>query len=158
MEQLVVKPIGKVSANGYDDMKLVLEPQYLKGLQGLEGFSHLQVLWWFGLCDTPEMRAKLDMQKPYKSAPDVMGVFATRAPFRPNPIALTAAQVTYVDYENGIIGLAYIDAEDGSPVLDIKPYSPSLDVVKTAQMPSWCAHWPKNLEDSALYDWSGEIV
>lgn len=104
------------------------------------------------------MRDTLDMAKPYKSAPETMGVFATRSPFRPNPIALTAAQILEIDYAGGKIRLAYIDAEDGSPVLDIKPYSPCLDVVQTAQTPAWCAHWPKSLEESAVYDWSAEMV
>ena len=64
-----------------------------------------------------------------------MGTFATRSPERPNPIALTPAYVTYIDHENGIIGLAYIDANDGTPVVDIKPYTPSLDRVESPEVP-----------------------
>ena len=60
-----------------------------------------------------------------------MGIFATRAPLRPNPIALSTAEVLDIDQANGILRLAYIDALDGTPVLDIKPYTPSLDRVET---------------------------
>jgi tRNA (Thr-GGU) A37 N-methylase len=56
--------------------------------------------------------------------------------------------------EKGIIGLAFIDAEDGTPVLDIKPYTPSLDRVENPIVPKWCAHWPKSVESSGSFDWS----
>lgn len=91
----------------------------------------------------PNPGEKLVEKKPYKNAPEVLGTFATRSPERPNPIGVSCSYVTYVDYQNGIIGLAYIDADDGTPVLDIKPYMPSLDRVEEPLMPSWCSNWPK---------------
>ena len=84
----------------------------------------------------------------------MLGAFATRTPERPNPIALTCAGVTYLDDENGVIGLTYVDAEAGTPVLDIKPYTPSLDRVETPLVPQWCAHWPQSVEASGDFDWS----
>ena len=75
-----------------------------------------------------------------------MGIFATRSPIRPNPIALTAVEKLHIDYEKGVVQIAYIDANDGSPVLDIKPYTPSLDRIEAPEVPAWCAHWPKSLE------------
>ena len=99
----------------------------------------------------------LEMPRPYKKAPEVMGVFATRSPIRPNPIALTTAQVINIDYEKGIIQVAAIDANDNSPVLDIKPYTPSLDRVEVPDVPKWCSHWPKSLEESEDYDWESEL-
>lgn len=87
-------------------------------------------------------------------SPEMLGTFATRSPERPNPIALTCANITYIEAENGVIGLAYIDAEHGTPILDIKPYTPSLDRVENPSMPQWCASWPKNVETSGDYDWS----
>jgi len=86
-----------------------------------------------------------------------MGVFATRAPQRPNPIALSTAHVTYIDLARAVIGLAYIDAAPGSPVLDIKPYTPSLDRVARPSVPGWCAHWPVCVEDSGAFDWQSEF-
>lgn len=93
-------------------------------------------------------RSKLTEKSPYKDSPDILGTFATRSPERPNPIALTCAFITYLDFEKGIIGLAFIDAEDGTPVIDIKPYTPSLDRVENPIVPDWCAGWPKNVETS----------
>ncbi len=79
-------------------------------LQALNGFSHLNVIWWFSDFDHEETRNILETPQPYKKAPKVMGVFATRSPVRPNPIALTTVQVIHIDYQNGIIQIAYIDA------------------------------------------------
>lgn len=76
---------------------------------------------------------------------------------RPNGIALTSVYVTYIDHENGIIGLGYIDANDGSPVIDIKPYIPSIDRVENPKMPDWCKHWPKCVEESGDFDWESEF-
>ncbi len=86
-----------------------------------------------------------------------MGTFATRSPRRPNPIALSCACVTYIDVEHGIVGLSYIDAHDQSPVLDIKPYTPSIDRVEVPQVPQWCSHWPSNVETSGDFNWEAEF-
>lgn len=118
---------------------------------------HYNVIWWFSDFDHEETRNILETPQPYKKAPKVMGVFATRSPVLPNPIALTTVQVIHIDYQNGIIQIAYIDANDSTPVLDIKPYTPSLDRVETPSVPKWCCHWPKNLEDSGNYDWENEF-
>lgn len=82
-----------------------------------------------------------------------MGIFATRSPARPNPIALGTAQVIRIDHASGVIQIAYTDAADQTPVLDIKPYTPSLDRVESPAVPDWCSHWPKSLEESGGFDW-----
>ena len=156
MQNFQVKPIGKINANE-KGMFIELEPEYLPALQALDGFSHLNVIWWFSDFDNEKMRKNLEIPKPYKKSPDVMGVFATRSPVRPNPIALTAVQVIDIDYEKGIIRIAYIDANDGTPVLDIKPYTPSLDRVEIPGVPEWCSHWPKSIEESGRFDWANEF-
>ena len=99
----------------------------------------------------------MEEEKPYTKGPDTLGVFATRSPQRPNPLALSCAYVTYMDADKGILGLSYIDADDGSPVLDIKPYTPSLDRVEHVEVPAWCAHWPKCVEESGEFDWESEF-
>jgi len=144
-----VSPIGKISVND-EGMFIKLEPKYVPALQALDGFSHLNVIWWFSDFDNEETRDILETQQPYKKAPATMGIFATRSPIRPNPIALTAVQVINVDYQSGIIQIAYIDANDNTPVLDIKPYTPSLDRVETPSVPQWCRHWPASLEESGI--------
>ena len=154
--QYYVNPVGKISTNQKGTF-IEIEPEYIPALRALDGFSHLNVLWWFSGFDTKEARETLETPQPYKKAPDVMGIFATRSPVRPNPIALTAVQVIGVDYEKGVIRIAYIDADNGTPVLDIKPYTPSLDRVENPSVPGWCAHWPKSLEESGSFHWENEF-
>ncbi len=156
MQNFHVNPVGKISVNE-EGMFIEIEPRYIPALQALDGFSHLSVIWWFSDCDTEEARNILETRQPYKKAPDIMGIFATRSPVRPNPIALTAVQVVHIDYEKGAIQVAYIDAHDGTPVLDIKPYTPSFDRVETPRVPEWCRHWPKSLEESGRFDWGNEF-
>lgn len=150
MEEFKVKKIGTIRV-GEHGMYLELDKQYSPGL--IEGFSHINILWWFSECDNDECRSNLMEHSPYKNAPDKMGTFAMRSPQRPNPIALSCAQVTYIDHKNAVIGLAYIDAYDGTPVLDIKPYTPSFDRVESPDVPEWCETWPKCCETSGDFDW-----
>ncbi len=141
--------------NGY--FRIFLNNEYKDGLKGLEGFSHVQVLWWFSGCDDPEDRSVLTQDKPYKKGPEKLGTFATRAPERPNPIGCSVCSVKSVDSENGVIDLTYFDAFTGTPILDIKPYQPSADKVESPAVPAWCAHWPKNCEESGEFDWEKEF-
>lgn len=152
----IVKQIGLVRADG-NGFRLELAPEYKEALIGLEGFSYINILWWFSGCDNQNDRSILSEVQPYTQGPKQLGTFATRLPQRPNPIALTCAYITYIDSENGVIGLAYIDADDKSPVLDIKPYTPSLDRVEHPEVPTWCKHWPKNVESSGDFDWESEF-
>lgn len=152
MKNFNVNPIGAIIIEG-EEMFIKLEKRYISALKSLNGFSHLNVIWWFSDFDNEETRNILETPQPYKNSPSIMGIFATRSPVRPNPIALTTIKVINIDYENGIIHIAYIDANNNSPVLDIKPYTPSLDRVKNPEIPEWCCHWPKSLEESETFDW-----
>lgn len=156
MDEYTIRPIGTVQA-GKDGFAIELLPEYVPALEGLEGFSHAQIVWWFDGCDGEESRAKLAEKKPYTHGPDILGTFATRSPERPNPIAVSTVYVTYVDGDDGTLGLAWIDAEDGTPVLDIKPYTPSADRVERPGVPAWCAGWPKSVEASEDFDWEAEF-
>ncbi len=156
MKEYKVTPIGKINV-GKDGTFIELDGKYIPALKALDGFSHLSVIWWFSEFDSDEMRGILESPRPYKNAPEVMGIFATRSPIRPNPLALTAVEVIEIDHAKGIIRIAYIDANDGSPLLDIKPYTPSIDRIETPGVPPWCAHWPKSAEASEHFDWSGEF-
>lgn len=157
METFQVQPIGNVRLRE-DGMFIEVAPAYIPALEALNGFSHINVLWWCSDFDTREARGTLQTPQPYKGAPDIMGIFATRSPIRPNPIALTAVQVIRIDASQGLIQIPYIDAHDGTPVLDIKPYTPSFDRVEAPGMPEWCRHWPMSLEQSACFDWEGEFL
>ncbi len=156
MEKLTVQAIGTIKVEG-ENMSIALDKRYAPALNGLDDFSHINILWWFSGCDNERDRGSLEESSPYKGAPPVLGTFATRSPLRPNPLALSCSGVTYIDQENAVIGLSYIDADDGTPVLDIKPYTPSLDRVENPKVPQWCEHWPKSLEQSADFDWESQF-
>ena len=150
------EPIGKVVLeNGRYFIEL--NEDVFAAVLGLEEYSHIKLIWWFNLYDSEEVRKYFVMDKPYKKGPEKVGVLATRGPVRPNPIAVTVCQLLSVDNQRRRIEVAYTDAENGTPVLDIKPYHPSEDRVRDAKVPDWCAHWPKNIEESADFDWSGEF-
>lgn len=154
MNNLIVKPVGKVVFQ--NEMPLILlEKPYRSALDGLDGFSHIQIFWWFDACDNETSRSVLKVSSPYRNSPETLGTFATRSPERPNPVALSTAQILRIDPAAGIIGLSHIDACDNTPVIDLKPYTPSLDRVTQPCVPDWCASWPKSLEESADFDWSG---
>jgi tRNA-Thr(GGU) m(6)t(6)A37 methyltransferase TsaA len=147
-----VNPVGRVVV-GDAGFSIVIDEPYREALTGLDGFSHLNVLFWCHYLDSPEYRELVIADKPYKEGPDQIGIFATRSPARPNPIALTAVPVLGIDREAGVISIAYIDAETDTPVLDIKPYFPAVDRVRKTSVPAWCADWPAWYEDSATFDW-----
>ncbi len=156
MNGIRLMPVGRVE-NKDGECSIVLDRKYIPAMEGLEGFSHVQLLSWFDGCDNDIDRATLSAEKPYTAGPERLGVFATRSPMRPNPLAVSTAGITYLDKENGRIGLDYLDAFDATPVIDIKPYTPSVDRVDAPKVPDWCAHWPKTVEESGDFDWESEF-
>ncbi|QTL96668.1 tRNA (N6-threonylcarbamoyladenosine(37)-N6)-methyltransferase TrmO [Iocasia frigidifontis] len=154
-KEFVINPLGYVRHNGTGFYLELLE-KYAGASRGLEGFNYINVLWWANLTDGNEYRAILECEQPYKGAPEKVGVFATRSPGRPNPISLSSVNV--LSLEKGKIHVAYIDAEDGTPIIDIKPYHPSLDRIRDVKVPDWCSHWPKWYEDSAVFNWEAEFI
>lgn len=102
-------------------------PEFVDGLAGLEGFSHLILLYWLHQATDP----KLTFTPPFDPRP--RGVFSTRAPFRPNPIGVS---VVAFDGFEGVDGLRvrYLDCCDGTPLLDIKPYLKTTDSEANATM------------------------
>jgi tRNA-Thr(GGU) m(6)t(6)A37 methyltransferase TsaA len=108
----------------------VFEP-YRAGLKDLDGFSHLILLYW--LHEAPP--AELVFTPPFDGSP--RGLFATRAPGRPNPIGL--AVVTFEGFDGpGRLRVRYLDCLDGTPLLDIKPYLPTTDAEPEAAL-GWLA-------------------
>ena len=92
-----VNSIG-VICNNEKGVFIKLGPQFIPALKALEGFSHINVFWWFSDFDSEQFRSILVTDQPYKNAPEQMGIFATRSPIRPNPIALTVVEVIKIDY------------------------------------------------------------
>jgi tRNA-Thr(GGU) m(6)t(6)A37 methyltransferase TsaA len=135
-----MEPIGRVRRKGAE-VVLQIEPRFRPGLEDLDQFSHVMVFWWADEFDNEWDRARLHIKPPY--APDrAIGVFATRSPFRPNPIAMTTCPILDVDTDAGRLTVGDIDAFDGTKVIDLKAYLPICDRVKAPQLPSWFADWP----------------
>jgi len=153
--KIQISPIGKVrvSKDGYS---IVLDDSMKRALISLEGFSHIQVVWWGHLYDKTENRKLLVISKPYKKGPEQIGVFATRSEIRPNPILISTVTLRDIDFKNGIIHLYYIDAVDGTIVLDVKPYH-KIERVKDCSVPQWCNHWPQWYEEAAAFNWQNEF-
>lgn len=154
--QFELQEIGHVRQH-QDRPEIALNQEYLPALEGLEGFSHILIVWWFNRLDRKDLRQIKVLDKPYTHGPDSIGVFATRSPVRPNPIAISVVEVEQLDTANGIISVRYMDAAEGSPILDIKPYYPNSDRVNSARVPDWCSHWPASVEESASFDWDSEM-
>ncbi len=112
-----VWPIGWVRKDG-ERTTIEIEPRYQQALLGLEAGVRIWVLYWFDRNDTPEQRAILQVHPRGDSANPLRGVFATRAPVRPNLIALSRCRVLGV--HDGVIEIDAIDAFAGTPVLDLK--------------------------------------
>ena len=106
-------PIQPVYATGIKGRAEIL-PEYVDGLRDLEGFSHICLVYWFHKASAPQLIVKpfLDDQP--------RGVFATRAPCRPNPIGLSVVRL--ISREENVLHLEDLDILDGTPLLDIKPY------------------------------------
>ena len=110
--------------------KIVFEPEFRNAdaLRGIEGFSHLWLIWQFSAAvrDTwsPTVRP------PRLGGNERMGVFATRSPFRPNAIGLSCVKLESVQHEDGfgdVLIVSGADLMDGTPIYDVKPYLPYAD-------------------------------
>lgn len=139
-----IEPIGFVRspiAEGVDEnwgevvAAIELRPELANGLQGLDQFSHVLVVFYMhqssfdpsDLVRRPQGRADMPL----------LGIFAQRAKHRPNPIGITAVQL--VGIAGNVVQVKGLDAIDGTPVLDIKPYFPAFDRVDDAPVPHWVA-------------------
>ncbi len=111
-------PIQPVFAQGIPGRVEIL-PQYAAGLADLDGFSHIWLLYWLHRAGPARLTVR-----PYLQDAE-HGVFATRAPTRPNPIGLSLVRL--VRREGCVLHLEDVDTLDGTPLLDIKPYVPRFD-------------------------------
>jgi tRNA-Thr(GGU) m(6)t(6)A37 methyltransferase TsaA len=114
---------------------LEIYPKFAPGLKGLQDFSHLWVFYWFHENDTPEQRRTLQVHPRRNPANPLTGVFACRSPERPNLIGLTACRLIQV--QGNVVEVAALDARDGTPILDLKPYIPAADAIPEAATPWW---------------------
>jgi tRNA-Thr(GGU) m(6)t(6)A37 methyltransferase TsaA len=129
-----INPIGVVKRQG-DRARIQIRPELVPALEGLEGFSHVWVIYWFHGNDRPEERTILKVHPRRNPANPLTGVFGTRAPVRPNLIGLSACRI--VSLKDNILEVEGLDALEGSPVLDLKPYIPRSDARPEARTPEW---------------------
>ena len=112
------------------ESKIVFEPEYRNAdaLRGIEGYSHLWLLWVFSQAIREGWSPTV--LPPRLGGKTRMGVFATRSPFRPNPIGLSSVKLLDVELhtkDGPVLHVAGADLMDGTPILDIKPYLPFTD-------------------------------
>lgn len=141
MKKFRVCPIGYVRKKEEEEYLEILS-EYRVGLYRLETISHAFIIWWIHENDTPEARKTRKTIPGVTNAlspPQKMGTFATRSPRRPNPLGLTLVKITKVIEHQVFVD--HIDAYDGTPIIDIKPYLPNSDRVDDqVELPPWFQH------------------
>ncbi len=139
---MTLKPIGfvrsEVKQTGRHDSpglvsEIIINSSLTEALDGLEAFSHIIVLYWMHKVTEEEMPFKVHPMR-RKELP-LIGLFATRSPNRPNPIGETIVRLLQRQYN--VLRVEGLDAIDGTPVIDIKPYIPGGDSVAEARVPKW---------------------
>jgi tRNA-Thr(GGU) m(6)t(6)A37 methyltransferase TsaA len=136
----ILRFIGKVEKAGEQEAEIRVLPEFYAGLKGVENFSHIIVLYWIHLHDNEEDRHVLLVYPRRHSVNVQVGVFACRSPVRPNPIGLCVSELVKV--EGDLLTLKGLDALEGSPVIDIKPYLPRADMMPDARTPEWTKQGP----------------
>jgi len=132
---VVRNEIGQPIRRDFEEVvsEIVINTGLTEALDGLEGFSHIVVLYW--------MHRKVSGEVPLKIHPGgkrelpLLGLFATRTPNRPNRIGM--ATVRLLGRRGNVLRVEGLDAVDGTPVVDIKPYIPGYDSVTDTKVPSW---------------------
>lgn len=125
--------VGKTTLPGWKKVStdIVIEKKFVPGLDGLEKYSHIIVIYWMD----KEGECHLRHHPQGKASVPFVGIFACRCPQRPNRIAISTVKL--ISIKGGIIKVAGLDILDGTPILDIKPYTPQYDEVKKAKIPAW---------------------
>jgi tRNA-Thr(GGU) m(6)t(6)A37 methyltransferase TsaA len=141
LPEIILKPIGTVR-NGIKDRErrdvkevvseIVLDPALAAALDDLEDFSHITVIYFMHRSRKP---FPVKVHPRYSTLTRPVGVFASRSPDRPNPLGKTIVRL--LERRANVLKVKGLDAMDGTPVIDIKPYIPGLDTVADAKLPPW---------------------
>jgi tRNA-Thr(GGU) m(6)t(6)A37 methyltransferase TsaA len=130
-------PIQPIYAQGITATAEIF-PEYVGGLRDLEGFSHIYLIYHLHKASPARL-----IVKPFLEDVD-RGVFATRSPRRPNPIGISIVRLVRV--EGNILHLTDIDVLDGTPLLDIKPYTPRFDLRESAR-----GGWQEGIDEETAH-------
>ncbi len=150
MKAITLKPIGRVK-NSVRQMKregwesvvseIIVEPKHEEALEGVEAYSHLLILFWLSRLRRADREMKKVHPKSRRDLP-LVGIFATRTQYRPNPIGLTL--VRFLGRKKNILRVRGLDAVNGTPVVDIKPFSPRHEYPARVRVPEWYDRlWPR---------------
>ena len=129
-----VNPVGYIHKTD-DQVIIEILEGYQAALLGLDRFSHIIVFSWFHENDTAEKRKTLRVHPRGEKTNPLTGVFATRSPARPNPIAISTCQILSI--KKNKIHIDKIDSFDKTPVIDIKPLLPAEDLGNGFRVPDW---------------------
>jgi tRNA-Thr(GGU) m(6)t(6)A37 methyltransferase TsaA len=143
---VTLRPIGVVRngvreppADGWENVRsrIVIRPDLADALLGLETWSHILVLFWPHLVPEEVRGSKHRLHPRDDPENPLQGVLATRSQIRFNPVLCTTVRLKRV--KGNVLTVVGLDAIDGSPVIDVKPYVPRFDSVPEARMPGWVA-------------------
>jgi tRNA-Thr(GGU) m(6)t(6)A37 methyltransferase TsaA len=145
MEEKEIKfvPVGFVSSSiteqtdenwGQVISRVLLQPEYTGALSGLEDFSHAIIITCLHQAKYEKEKHLRRRPRGLESMPEV-GIFSQRAKDRPNPIGVTAVKI--INVGDDYIEVQGLDAVNGTPVLDIKPYYPQYDRIDSPEVPPW---------------------
>jgi tRNA-Thr(GGU) m(6)t(6)A37 methyltransferase TsaA len=141
---MVLKPVAFVNSDikdkqppGFNWEKVVsrieVKVSYNQALEGLEEYSHIVVIYWLNRTDATRMALKVHPRGDKKLP--LVGVFASRSPYRPNPVGQKVVRL--LRRQNNTLWVEGLDAIDATPVIDIKPYIPDYDSVVDTRVPEW---------------------
>jgi tRNA-Thr(GGU) m(6)t(6)A37 methyltransferase TsaA len=142
--EFTVKSIGTVRSSVTDKTdqqwgdvtsEIHLSPEFIAGVQGLDAFSHILVLFYM---HKSAFSPQHDLVRRPQGRDDMplIGIFAQRAKHRPNPLGVTVVRLVEIKTQ-GVLVVKGLDAIDGTPVLDIKPYFPAFDHKHDVVVPAW---------------------
>ena len=117
---------------GQVESDLVLEERYSEAMDGIEDYSHVLVVFWIDRSEPQPTKGHVQRREELP----VVGVFAGRRPGHPNPIGVTAVKI--MGRRGNVLRVRGLDAIDGTPLLDVKPYTPAFDRVEDARVPDRC--------------------
>jgi len=116
--------------------EIIVNEDLKEALDHIEEFSHIIVLYWMHKV-TPSRRLTMKVHPMGRQDLPLVGVLSSRSPARPNPIGVVTVKL--LEHRDNVLKVTGLDAVDGTPVLDIKPYIPGYDSPAKAETPSWIA-------------------
>jgi tRNA-Thr(GGU) m(6)t(6)A37 methyltransferase TsaA len=141
-QSISVEPIGVIQTKANEAevkqrrhlSEVIVLPKFMEALDGITEFSHLQIVFWLHKV-TLEDRLILKIHPKHRLDLPLVGAFAARTKLRPNPIGISTVEL--VRAEGNVLTVKGLDALDGTPLLDIKPYDES-DADLNPKIPQWC--------------------